>query len=215
MGFETGLQRNYFNQEWIIVPKQSYISHGSYYMNFITPFDSTLTSIPNKFLQRCKNMMKCRSSRTYKYDAVASIAEQLEEFQLKDYNHFEDDELSQNMTYMSLTRKLYQMSSSSLRARFDDGTSLKIRGIAFQAYVNSQSSEQEFLMSADSLMSGVSLFDNMQRYKMDSIYGKGTLKLLEEIGWPTRKNPATIVLQSYQPFYEFISSLGDDYQRGW
>ena len=106
------------------------------------------------------------------------------------------DEFENNPQTISAARTLYEMrSSSNLVAIVPDGT--KIPLLTFQGKQAPGESvshlDSKYCSSADFLMTNVTPFVDtlqtlMKRYKTKSILGPHTLKILEAMGYATRKN---------------------------
>lgn len=111
---------------------------------------------------------------------------------------------------LSVTRRLYSILDETLVAKFDDNTTLKLDHESFGNVDNSMVNTTEFLMTrAARSFTGYGLGELMTRYEMKSIYGPQTLKLLQQIGWATRRNSLdNFRLKVSREENEFLSKYG-------
>ena len=209
MGFKTGL-RHYFLGGWsVMIPKKVQTSVGTYYMAYSTPLDSLLHTTPFKTIQRCFGVLNCWTPTKYVYESIGKYTQQLDPFQMKVYNTLDDHLLTNNRSFLSPAKKLSSLIYSPLEARFSDGSGLKIDSWNLGYVRGTLSASSEFLMTLAASNSGTSLLEQMEANNMSSIYGPGTLKLLEEIGWSTRKNPRDIKLVVNEEAKSFLESVED------
>ena len=107
--------------------------------------------------------------------------------------------------------RLYHLLQGPIYAKFSDNTFLQIArtGTQISVYGNSTYSGEEFLMSVPIRGSNCSLGTLMKKNGMESIYGPMTLKVLEEIGWPTRRNPKPLNLKKLESAASFMDEIQD------
>ena len=169
--------------------------YGWYFMNCITAFDSLMHVVPTKILQDCKKFLsggKCK----YKYDSIAAITKQLEPVQMKPFRLPLRDKAT-----LDVILQLKSKIELPIVAKFSDNSTLPLSS-NFGYLESKLFDSKEFLMTKESVESGEHLTSLMARHGMNhSIYGPETLKVLEEIGWPTRRRPQNIqfVLSKLQP----------------
>lgn len=104
--------------------------------------------------------------------------------------------------YNAICTDLSSVFDPTVAARFSDGKTLKLDHLSIGNLNSDLFDSQEFLMT-------VGLRQLMAKRKMNTIFGPKTLRVLEEIGWPTSKNPQSIELQDVDKVKDFIARLSN------
>ena len=169
-------------------------------MNYISPLDAMLQSIPIKKLQICLNWLRCSPDMGYVSVPIAPVTQELEPFQMKVYQDPPED-----LEFLMAIRNLTFLINKPIVAKFSDNTTLKMDGQYLGCVSNSLFKSSEFLMTNIARYStGLKLDTLTAKHKMTSIYGNQTLKLLGEIGWPTRANSRLVALKVSKKANEFL-----------
>ena len=168
-------------------------------MSYISPLDALL-------------MGKQRTSVV----PIINTTKILEKTQMKvhryDLSLFQhNDPFQRDKSAFLAAERLYHLLEGPIYAKFSDNTFLRMArtGTQISVYGNSTYSGEEFLMSVPFRGSNCSLETLMKKNGMETIYGPMTLKVLEEIGWPTRRNPKPLKLKKLESAADFMDELKD------
>ena len=162
------------------------------YLSYISPFDSLIQS----------------SSDNEKFDSVAVEALNFERFYNQNYTGLEIRQLLSTHGFSTTTRKLYTMSNSKiLVAKLSDGTSMPLDRLSLGLASPVLRDTEEALVSSHNQHSwGFQLSPILERFSMETIFGPDSLKLLEEIGYSTRRNPQQLKLVYDQQDFDFMKN---------
>jgi hypothetical protein len=202
LGFSTELKLFSEQGTQLIGLKEHYFLPELYTLRYITPLDALLHQATSNTAQRCLRIFSFGRCKAFNLEPIAPVAQQFEPYQLKVLNQEPFDPLM-----VKLGQKLYSMFDNSLVAKFQDNSTLRMDPINLGYTDGSLFGGNEFLMTKQARYGNYSLALMMEQRGMKSIYGRDTLKVLEEIGWSTRRNSGNIRIQESQEAKNFLESL--------
>ena len=177
----------------IRVPPVYFNQSGWSYLGNISPFESLIYEVPPKNIFQTIGLI----SNNY---SVAEISKPFSKFQpaRKSITEYEADLLNNRLFYDTgfQLRQVYAgLKEKPLQIHLKDGT---VMNMINETYLDPKYfSTSEFLMTAQVRTAyGLTLREKLQSLGMDSIYGPNTLKVLEEIGYMTRRKSQRLQLVS-------------------
>ena len=176
------------------VPPVYFNQSGWSYLGNISPFESLIYEVPPKNIFQTIGLI----SNNY---SVAEISKPFSKFQpaRKSVTEYEADLLN-NELFNDTGIQLFQVYNAGSKAKplqihLKDGTMMNMLN---ETYLDPKYfSTPEFLMTAQVRTAyGLTLREKLQSLGVDSIYGPNTLKVLEEIGYMTRRKCQRLQLVS-------------------
>lgn len=208
LGFETELHVTRIDRKklskQVLVTNRKKISKSTYYMTFVSPFDGLL-------VLRDRNEKRTIPffSRKTVVVSIASWAKKLEKILLKATKYISSniddygDLFQGDQRLAGEAEKIANiLTYGNISAKFSDNTELALE-LALETLSDSlyaTADSNELLMSredADRTKLNFSERPSLQDLvnTQGSLYGPGTLKVLQEIGWPTRRSPNPVNLK--------------------
>ena len=195
MGFKSGLKLDITERgDQLRVPRAMHLPDvgpdSGLYMNPITPFDSLTFGFkdPNS-----------------NEDSVLNVSKGFKKYLLRPLSVAESTAQDGDSNFFRtglLLNSIYK--SQSLELRLRDGQTIRLDG-RIPGISNEFKEKEDFLMVAyGTAYQSINLKENIVKHGMQTIYGPKTLAVLEEIGWPTRRNPIQLELRRDRVASEFF-----------
>ena len=193
LGFSSSFRENYINDlktESFSAPPFVTLNDHTTSLSIPTPFDSLIYSVPLCFMRGCER------------DQVDTISflnfvAEIRKIKVASKNI---TEAKRTVLHNTKVRRMGVKLHRNNELRLDDGTTLKLQNSINPLFLHKKYvGTREFLMTSFYRGSeggeiGPNLETILENLGTDSIYGPGTLKVMESIGYATKQNPRIVTL---------------------